>query len=861
MCRGFSLIKRRPSAAAFDQFKSADGTYKPQPQLGCRRSETLRGGIRQEDLASVRPRMQATCDSLRLGHVVKPERTWWCRIAGEVFVALFSVTVLLGRVAALDLPPATPNIETIPANSLVIPMDSDKQSIGEEFNLKAYGLVQRLLKAQIPVKWAIRAGKPKDGIDFSARAERVLPTQQTAALLDFRGGPFVVEASFASAALAIASSYGSNVAVYRLVEQVEVDVRYTLNQRAFVFVANDGQNAEIHTAVLAASGFVSGEDYAVLERPTTSAQLNANSCATIVTAPHYDGGNDPNWGAVVAAVRDFVLSGGNFLAQCKAVETYENHPTYGRFQTSAGVVKPGNPKTPFSYVAPDLPFSQFVGALADRGGAIPRYALASGSSFVNGGHAHVEYSGAGVGRYKASVSKLGTGVGSLVFYLAGHDYPGSSAEETNGRRMYMNAVFHPAQRPRSCGFDISTPTPTEPVPIPSVTPTRTPTPQGTEPVPIPSATPTFTSSTSSFTATPSLTATPSFIATASFTATRTLTQRQTPTPTPTLNLCGNGDLDPGEACDDGNNLDGDCCSATCQLDPPGSTCEDGVDCTEGDQCDALGVCRGEPSTGQYAILRWAETDPVGSFTTAFMRRALIGGHVCSDIVRLGGRARVLGDVVALTSSGNALYFGKLTQVMGTVVTLGGEVVGAQNASIGEFLGADTTGSTPPVMDCAEARAKTIQARQMLLGLPSSPGLSFGATKIKLRKTLRLPPTGELGGGTVVVDFEDLKIGSSGALELVGGPATEDVVIRVQNHVRLGRRAKLLLTGLEPNQVVLLVNGRTNLGGSAYLPATLIGADRITVRRRAVVEGGLFGKTLLVSGSARVRRAGWVGWCR
>src|SRR3989454_3076688 len=32
-----------------------------------------------------------------------------------------------------------------------------------------------------------------------------------------------------------------------------------------------------------------------------------------------------------------------------------------------------------------------------------------------------------------------------------------------------------------------------------------------------------------------------------------------------VSVCGNGFLDPGEQCDDGNTLDGDCCSSTCQF--------------------------------------------------------------------------------------------------------------------------------------------------------------------------------------------------------------------------------------------------------------------------------------------------------
>jgi len=55
-------------------------------------------------------------------------------------------------------------------------------------------------------------------------------------------------------------------------------------------------------------------------------------------------------------------------------------------------------------------------------------------------------------------------------------------------------------------------------------------------------------------------------------------------------ICGNGSPDPGEECDDGNNLDGDCCSASCLLE-----CGDANPCTA-DSC-ALGVCSNIMLTG------------------------------------------------------------------------------------------------------------------------------------------------------------------------------------------------------------------------------------------------------------------------
>src|SRR5262245_6277689 len=56
-------------------------------------------------------------------------------------------------------------------------------------------------------------------------------------------------------------------------------------------------------------------------------------------------------------------------------------------------------------------------------------------------------------------------------------------------------------------------------------------------------------------------------------------------------LCGNGVLDPGEQCDDGNTLAGDCCSPACQFEAPASPCATNV-CLDGMACDGAGVCGG-----------------------------------------------------------------------------------------------------------------------------------------------------------------------------------------------------------------------------------------------------------------------------
>lgn len=55
----------------------------------------------------------------------------------------------------------------------------------------------------------------------------------------------------------------------------------------------------------------------------------------------------------------------------------------------------------------------------------------------------------------------------------------------------------------------------------------------------------------------------------------------------TSDVCGNGVLDAGEQCDDGNNVNNDCCSAICRIDAAGTPCG-----WTGEGCDAMEVCDG-----------------------------------------------------------------------------------------------------------------------------------------------------------------------------------------------------------------------------------------------------------------------------
>lgn len=60
--------------------------------------------------------------------------------------------------------------------------------------------------------------------------------------------------------------------------------------------------------------------------------------------------------------------------------------------------------------------------------------------------------------------------------------------------------------------------------------------------------------------------------------------------------CGNGVLDPGETCDDGNREDADCCLADCTPAPAGNDCSFGNPC-QASTCDGAGGCTLIPVDG------------------------------------------------------------------------------------------------------------------------------------------------------------------------------------------------------------------------------------------------------------------------
>ena len=392
-------------------------------------------------------------------------------LAGKALTGIFVLCLFALAIVAQAPPNVPPPPESIPAGALIIPMDNIHQGNagGTTFNLRAYGLANLLLQNNIPVKWAIKPGKAKDDIDFTANVTRISGIGGSVAgpaSVNFSGGPFIIPAEYDTASLrnllTTFNDGGTDVVVYKTNAATLADVRYTLTHKPKIAVGPDGGNfgTGVHQTLFDAAGI---SNYVSV----TDDIINTTACYTLATQAHSISSDFVN------LYKQFVLSGGNLLLQCASIRTFENNAN-GHFQTTAqGYDIFGTGSVDFAtgaavnttliYPEGAMPFNQFIGILANQDGAITEYAYAAGGSAANGNRVSVRNSEAEASKFVATVSELlGAGqAGGAVFELGGHDYTrietGASAiERLNGQRMILNAVFVPVTRPASCGLQQAT---------------------------------------------------------------------------------------------------------------------------------------------------------------------------------------------------------------------------------------------------------------------------------------------------------------------------------------------------------------------------------------------------------------------
>lgn len=246
--------------------------------------------------------------------------------------------------------------------------------------------------------------------------------------------------------------------------------------------------------------------------------------------------------------------------------------------------------------------------------------------------------------YNGTLSGTGFSIGAAGFGIDGN---GSNAPGCAPG----SVVSAGSRNDSSAGPPLPTWTPT-PTATFTLTPTRTATATATATVTrteTPTATPTHTAS-ATFTPTPTWTATATATATVTLTPTPTATPTMTATPsaTPTATPhCGDGVREGAEQCDDGNTADGDCCAATCVLEPSGSPCADDGNACSRDQCDGAGVCQHPAQPG-------GTTCDDGNLCTT--------GDQCVGSACVGGAPPVCDDEDACTTDTCEPSFGCLFEV-------------------------------------------------------------------------------------------------------------------------------------------------------------------------------------------------------
>lgn len=367
----------------------------------------------------------------------------------------------------------TYNLQTLPTGSYVIPMDNTLQGNGTIFNVKTYGLIVYLLNNNVRLRWVIQPGKTKDAADFSVSASRVKPSVGTSAVRNFKAGPFVifagdfVEANVNSLIDTYNNTYnpGTDVNVYKTDANVAVDVRYDYLINGVIWkpnaaVLNDGGNANIHAGYFVLAGITFGANgtttvdgggkFTGTATKATNWEIQVSpdfvtNCFTFASEPHNT--TAPN--NVITGIRNFVQGGGNFLAQCEAVNSYENNPL-GRFQTVNGVTdanyNTNSKSTATTFPSPDLSYSQFEGTFSvNKGGSLQNWRINAGGT-INNQHDHCKASGDNT-VIGAMVSKLlpVNQLGGMVFYLGNHTFGDDFTNQyaVNGFRMYMNAFLTP----------------------------------------------------------------------------------------------------------------------------------------------------------------------------------------------------------------------------------------------------------------------------------------------------------------------------------------------------------------------------------------------------------------------------------
>ncbi len=129
------------------------------------------------------------------------------------------------------------------ANTLIVPMDTANQDNGM---FVAFGLVQDLLKRDIPVQWAIKTGKNYGDVDFTLVSGADVRSSSALSNISYRGGPFLIDSADYARALPVVQAWQANFAgltAHRATTSFIADVGRRLLAAPTIGVFGDGNEA------------------------------------------------------------------------------------------------------------------------------------------------------------------------------------------------------------------------------------------------------------------------------------------------------------------------------------------------------------------------------------------------------------------------------------------------------------------------------------------------------------------------------------------------------------------------------------------------------------------------------------------
>ncbi|MBK7964855.1 MAG: T9SS type A sorting domain-containing protein [Bacteroidetes bacterium] len=357
-----------------------------------------------------------------------------------IFIANFSA------LAQNDLPSPSSNLQSIKNGALIISLDTNFQKLPGFYNLKAYGLANELLQHEIPLRWAIKAGKTRSSlgsVDFSANVTRVYPDTLSMGTIPLRSSSFIIDSNYVDTAFAIIKKYGNNVSVFRLNNTVNVDVRYTLTHKPNILLLNSAGYDTIAVKYLEEAG-ISTSTYKLQTPSGTPFDPNGNW--SLISETHWV---TSDTGKLNPLLRYSVGRGANLMINCISIGSMENATLT---MSTGGFDSDTSGLAAATYNHADLPIAQFLGPMMSPNGEYKLWKPKAGSS-MRAGTYDIMRGNAGAQYYTNAGMKMrpNTLAGGNLFYLSGHDHyhwtvtTGSinDMNRINKRRIFLNSVFIP----------------------------------------------------------------------------------------------------------------------------------------------------------------------------------------------------------------------------------------------------------------------------------------------------------------------------------------------------------------------------------------------------------------------------------